>query len=492
MNDGYPENGYPSDLPEDISEDIAGQIQDQTDGQIPGQTPGQETDSAAAAQRARDQLSADTDDLLEMLLNRPPVQPAAEPGYPEAAYPEPGTMYSGAAQPEAEPEQRMGIFMKIVLWLLVLAVIAFTVFCMWWDVRKGASGGGFYPAGDMIRVQIIQQDRPQDDTPLKDQYGKYTAEGIAETVMPSIVEIYTYSDGRMSGSGSGIILTQDGLIATNAHVISGGDSFSVRLYGDAEKRYTGTVVGHDTKTDLAVLKIAASGLKPAVLGNSDEARLGEAVCALGNPAGLNSSITTGIISGKNRKVRAESTNFEMECFQTDSAISPGNSGGALVNMFGQVIGITSSKYSSRSVFDTGSYEGLGFAITINEALPILTELMEQGYVGGRVRIGIRFLENSAARAQAEAPLPDELDGTGIQIVAIDEDSDLTNTELQPDDWILTMNGREVSDYDSINTAIEGAKAGDTVHCRCGRVREDGSLMTFEIDFRLLEDHSGDY
>jgi serine protease Do len=296
----------------------------------------------------------------------------------------------------------------------------------------------------------------------------------------------------MSVSGSGIILTQDGLIATNAHVISGGDSFSVRLYGDGQQRYTGTVIGHDTKTDLAVLKIPASGLTPAVLGKSDEVKLGEAVCALGNPAGLNSSITTGIISGIKRKVRADSTNFEMECFQTDAAISPGNSGGALVNMFGQVIGITSSKYSSRSVFDSGAYEGLGFAITINEALPILKELMEQGYVSGRVRIGIRFLENTVAWQQTETALPQELNGTGILIAAIDEDSDLMNTELKVDDWILTMNGKAVSDYDSINAAIEGAKAGDTVHCRCGRVREDGTLQTFEIDFRLLEDHSGDY
>ncbi len=430
----------------------------------------------------------DTDAFLQELFDGIPRSSAAAE---EPAFAEPGTMFSHAAVQE-EPEQHMGIFMKLLLWLLVLAVIGFTGFCIWWDVRKGASGGGFYPAGDVINVKIVQQGKPQEDSPLRDSTGRFTVEGIAETVMPSIVEIYTYSSGRMSGSGSGIILTQDGLIATNAHVISGGDSFSVRLYGDGQQRYTGTVIGHDTKTDLAVLKIPASGLTPAVLGKSDEVKLGEAVCALGNPAGLNSSITTGIISGIKRKVRADSTNFEMECFQTDAAISPGNSGGALVNMFGQVIGITSSKYSSRSVFDSGAYEGLGFAITINEALPILKELMEQGYVSGRVRIGIRFLENTVAWQQTETALPQELNGTGILIAAIDEDSDLMNTELKVDDWILTMNGKAVSDYDSINAAIEGAKAGDTVHCRCGRVREDGTLQTFEIDFRLLEDHSGDY
>ena len=330
---------------------------------------------------------------------------------------------------------------------------------------------------------------------LVDENGRYSFEGIAETVMPSIVEIYTYKDDHMLGSGSGIILTEDGYIATNAHVIANAESLSVRLNDDGDDRYTGTVVGHDTKTDLAILKIAADHLPPAVLGNSDNVRLGETVCALGNPAGLHSSITTGIISGVNRKVRAESTNYEMECFQTDAAISPGNSGGALVNLYGEVIGITSSKYNNNTPFGNGNYEGLGFAITINEAMPILTELIEQGYVGGRVRIGIRFLENEEALREAAGAgekLPEELNGRGVRIRELDEDSDLRNTTLELGDWILTMNGKEVRDYDSLNEAISGLSGGDSVHCRCGRVKEDGTLQTFEIDFRLLEDHSGNY
>ncbi len=184
----------------------------------------------------------------------------------------------------------------------------------------------------------------------------------------------------------------------------------------------------------------------------------------------------------------------MDCIQTDAAISPGNSGGALVDMYGQVIGITSSKYGASMIFG-GSYEGLGFAITINQALPILQELMEKGYVSGRVRIGIQFLDNKHAHEEAEkagTKLPAELDENGIQVLSVSEDSDLKNTAMQDNDWILTMNGHDVSDYDSINQAISGLVGGDSVHCRCGRVLEDGTLKTFEIDFTLLEDQSGEY
>ncbi len=421
-------------------------------------------------------------------------QPAQEPlpVFPETA-PEAAALLGEPAESAVpqEPEQKMHILLRILLSLIVLAMLAFAVFCVVWDVQKGASGGGFYPAGNLVEVNLIQQNKPDADPALTDADGRYTAEGIAKTVMPSIVEIYTYSEGRMIGSGSGIILTEDGFIATNAHVISGAETCTVRLYGNDEDRFTGTVIGHDTKTDLAVLKISARELPPAVLGNSDEANLGEAVCALGNPAGLNSSITTGIISGTHRKVRSDSTNFEMECIQTDAAISPGNSGGALVNYYGQVIGITSSKYSSSLLFGT-SYEGLGFAITINEALPILTELMEKGFVAGRVRLGIHFVEHARAVQVFEGEIPDALKEAGIQVPELDEDSDLRNTAFEPGDWILTMNGKAVSDYDSITDAIDGVRAGESLHCRCCHVNEDGSTQLYDVDFRLLEDQSGDY
>lgn len=135
-----------------------------------------------------------------------------------------------------------------------------------------------------------------------------------------------------------------------------------------------------------MLKISGTGLSPATLGDSDEVLVGEQVIAVGNPAGLSNTVTDGIVSAVNREIRSDSTGFEMKCIQTNADISPGNSGGALVNMYGQVIGITSSKYIS------SYYEGLGFAITINEAKPIIEELISNGYIGGRFRIGIVMID----------------------------------------------------------------------------------------------------
>ena len=393
---------------------------------------------------------------------------AAEPAGPPAFSfaPSSGDAEAPAAEASVPPRPNRHTFLYIMLTILVLGVLAYSVFCVIWDVRNGTTSGG-YRAGSIVRVELVQNRREQTHDQEADENGRYTFAGIAQAVMPSIVEIYTYKDGTMGGTGSGIILSEDGYIATNAHVLEDSSSYSVKLFDESQQdvQYSAVLVGHDSKTDLAVLKISAANLKPAVLGDANDVHIGEEVCALGNPAGLSGSITTGIISGMNRKVRAKSTNFEMDCIQTDAAISPGNSGGALVDMYGQVIGITSSKYGASMIFG-GSYEGLGFAITINQALPILQELMEKGYVSGRVRIGIQFLDNEHAHEEAEKAeqtLPAELNEIGIQIISVSEDSDLKNTALQDKDWILTMNGQDVSDYDSINQAISGKFGGEMLN-----------------------------
>jgi len=460
-------------------------------------------------------MSEEFDPMSDM-INDPFAEPDGRRLPPSFAYPEeeelrsPSAFYdeddpaeddSPFAHPEQydEPEPPKGTpwIIKLPITLLILAVCGFAIFCIVWDMQKGTSGGGYYRSGDIVEVNLIQAGKSAQTTDEKNADGKYTTEGIADAVMPSIVQIYTYSDKNLVGSGSGIVLSENGFIATNAHVVADGTDFRVRLYDESGNGeiFDGILIGHDTKTDLAILKISAPNLKPAVLGDSSEVHLGEQVCALGNPAGLTSSISLGIISGMNRKIRAESTNYVMDCFQTDAAISPGNSGGALVDMEGHVIGITSSKYGSNSLFESGKYEGLGFAIKINEALPILKELMEKGYVSGRVRIGIKFLSNANAQKQyksEEKEVPAMVKGTGILIMSIEEDSDLTRTDLQAGDWVLTVEGKQVKDYDDVNEALEGKVGGDTVHCRCGRIEEDGRFRTFEIDFVLLEDQSGDY
>ncbi len=394
-----------------------------------------------------------------------------------------------AEDAEAVQKPKSNVGGIILLILMFLMVLAFSMLCIMLDIQKGSPSGG-YRAGDIVQVNLLRSERKDIPEELRDENGRYTIVGIGKVVMPSIVEIYTYTEnGVAASSGSGIILTEDGYIATNAHVVANSKTYEVTL-NDGTK-HSAELIGHDTKTDLAVLKINQKGLQPAILGDSDKTMLGEDVCALGNPAGFTASISAGIISGLNRSIQVDQTTFAMECFQTDAAISPGNSGGALVNRYGEVIGITSSKYGSSSLFDRG-YEGLGFAITINEALPILTELLEQGYVSGRVRIGIQFYDVDNIPENEDLTVPEELKGKGILVMAVDEDSDLAQTTFKAGDWILEMNGHAVKDYDTVLSAISGLGAGDRVHAHCATVNAEGKVEYYEIDFTLMEDTSGDY
>jgi len=275
---------------------------------------------------------------------------------------------------------------------------------------------------------------------------------------------------------------------TQNQVLENSKGYTVTTYDG--KEYKASVVGKDTKTDLAVIKISdADNLVPAQFGNSDDVKLGEQVMAIGNPCGLTGSVTGGYVSGLNRKIKGDSTGFEMDCIQTDAAISPGNSGGALVNMYGQVIGITSSKYVS------SSYEGLGFAITINEAKPVIDELIANGYISGRFKIGISFYDKTYApyifKENKGFDMPDDIDG--VLIGSLDKDCDISETEIQPWDFITEIEGKKVNSYDSIMEALGDKKANDTVKAHVVRITDDkGTKEEFDIEFTLQPDTSGNY
>ncbi len=325
-----------------------------------------------------------------------------------------------------------------------------------------------------------------------DETGAYSVEEIAELVGPSIVEITVYYGDEPISTGSGIILSEDGYILTNAHVIIDGDSYDIAVYED-ETLYPATLVGYDSKSDLAVLHTDVTGLIPATLGDSDELTVGEEVVAIGSPAGLTGTVTNGIVSALGRQIRTDQTGFYMECIQTNAAISPGNSGGALVNMYGQVVGITSSKYAAMY---GNTYEGLGFAITVNQALPIVEELINQGYVSGRVRIGITFISMAAEGIAEEYAIECGIDGEaepeGVWITEISKDCDIADSGLEVNDILLSVEGYPVNDYDDLCFAIEGIEAGVPLEAECRRYNEDGSCEEFTIRFELMEDTSGDY
>jgi serine protease Do len=400
---------------------------------------------------------------------------------------------------------------KKVVWLLRIAAIllaAIFAYCIVSDavlyrsnsseISTTKSTTDNIPTQNNHNVVMYQEGKPdaaREHEGAPDGDGPYTVAEVAALVSPSIVEITAYEGDTPSSSGSGIILSEDGYILTNAHVISDCDAYDIAFSDDEEKLFPAQLVGYDSKSDLAVLHTNQTGLIPATLGDSDELVVGEEVVAIGNPAGLTGTVTNGIVSALGRQIRTEQTGFYMECIQTNAAISPGNSGGALVNLYGQVVGITSSKYAA-AMYESNTYEGLGFAITINQALPIVEELLNQGYVSGRVRIGISFLgmEDQAVAMEfsAQRELPEDAPQEGIWVTEISEDCDIADSELQVDDLILSVEGTSVNNYDELCDAIAGYHAGDVLSARCRRYDDSGNYKDFTIRFALMEDTSGDY
>lgn len=393
----------------------------------------------------------------------------------------------------------------LLLIMILIMVSALAVYCIITDIQIGSIKFNQENNSDQ-KFALEMHDKPSDNKHIEymTDDGRFTTEGLAEHIRPQIVEIAAYNSkyqNMIVSTGSGVIISGDGYIATNTHILDGAsaklptgensfkpDTFTVFTHD--EKQYDAKIIGRDAKTDIAVIKIEASGLPCAEFGNSDDAVVGERVAAIGNPEGLSGSITDGIISGVNRKIKTDTTSYEMDCIQTDAAVSPGNSGGALVNMYGQVIGIISSKYAN------SNSEGLGFAITSNEAKPIIEELISQGYISGRVRLGITFYstDNGAADAQFKEKykrnMPNKL--KGLWITDISKDCDVSNTDLKPGDFILSVNGRKVMNYDDLEAVIEGKKADDVLKAECARIDDDMNISYFDIEFKLMEDTSGDF
>lgn len=255
-----------------------------------------------------------------------------------------------------------------------------------------------------------------------------------------------------AGEGSGVITSSDGYIMTNAHVVESASALKVVLNNG--KSYEAKLIGSDTVTDLALIKINATGLTAAEFGDSSNLKIGDEVVAIGNPGGseLVSSATFGNVSALNRTITDEN-GYSRECIQTDAAINPGNSGGALVNMYGQVVGINSSKLTQ--VGGT-SAEGLGFAIPINDAQPIISSLKQYGYVKDRAVLGIsgRMIDSVTARIYG-------LSSTGFVIQKITS-TELTKAGVTVGDMITKIDDTTVASSGTITSIVSKKKAGDTV------------------------------
>lgn len=312
-----------------------------------------------------------------------------------------------------------------------------------------------------------------------------TAIYAAQKALPSMVSIsveydvnYMGMKKAVAGSGSGVILSEDGYILTNNHVISSADSSSfyqvsdaksikVKIYGD-DTEYSAEIIGTDSQTDLAVLKIDKTGLTAAEFGDSSSVQIGEFVLAIGNPYNLDYSVTAGIISALNREMTVENTTYNV--IQADCAINSGNSGGALVNSKGEVIGITTLKLAGDGI------EGVSFAIPVNETVPIYKELIEKGKIS-RPFVGISGIDLDEATAIRNGLTK------GIYVDSVVSGSGAEDAGIMAGDVIVSFDGKDVSTMDELNAIKNTKNIGDKIEIKLYRKSE---LKTFTITLKEAE------
>ena len=343
--------------------------------------------------------------------------------------------------------------------------------------------GGFVGArvGNAGNKVVIQQVERTDSSAASGtavaSSGMTTAQ-VSEMVSPSVVVITTeqvvysqwswYGQNQVeSGAGSGVIISSDGYILTCAHVVSGASQITVTI-GDTD--YTATVVGEDDTSDVAVLKIDATGLTPATVGDSDSLSVGDSVLAVGNPLGeLGGTVTSGIVSALNRSVTIQGTSSTntMSLIQMDASVSPGNSGGGLFNMNGELIGLVNAKSSSSDA------EGLGFAIPINDAIQVAQDLLENGYVSGRPYMGITYIAVTDAQTAAQL----NVNAYGVYVVDVVQGGPADKAGLKAGDRIVSIDGNEIAQKDDLGTLMQQHTAGDTLSITVAR---DGQMQTVSL------------
>ena len=297
--------------------------------------------------------------------------------------------------------------------------------------------------------------------------------GIRMTVSGTRFNYYGISNDQAS-EGSGIIYTEDGYIMTNYHVVSSADPRSglsdravLEVFLPDGREAKAKFIGGDSKTDLALIKIDLNGLTAAEIGDSSKLEVGEPAVAIGNPLGMEfaGSVTAGVISALNRTVEVDGR--EMNFIQTDAAINSGNSGGALLNTEGQVIGINSVKVAASGV------EGLGFAIPVNDAMPVIRELKMNGRVTGRPYIGISGEEISGVLSESYG-IP-----KGIYITEVEYGSGAYEAGIRAEDILVSMDGKKVETLEELDKIKEAHKAGDTVNAE---VYRDSKKISVKLTF----------
>lgn len=332
--------------------------------------------------------------------------------------------------------------------------------------------GAYVGSGTKLNIVSSQE---SSDTTFSDEEDALCLQDIYSSVIDSVVSISSMTSSGTS-SGTGIIMSQDGYVITNHHVITGALVISVLTNDNQE--YEAALVGSDEMSDLAVLKIDARGLQAAEFGDSSKLRVGDSVVAIGDPLGvqLRGTMTNGIISAINRDLTVGDRT--MTLIQTNAALNNGNSGGPLINCYGQVIGINTVKMSSYYTA-TASVEGLGFAIPISVAKPIIDELIENGYVAGRPAIGISG-DSLPSYYRTYYRLPD-----GVYVTSVNEGSDAKAKGIREGDIVTAINGEKICSIDELNTVKNQYAAGDEVTLTIYR-----SGTYYEVTVTLIDQATG--
>lgn len=385
--------------------------------------------------------------------------PAADPISNANPFPtEEQPVYHYAYHPPVEPPKQKKAPKPLTAKHLAAGIAVSVVISLVLGLAGGFIGARFFggsaavPSGTAVIYKT---------TKLKDADGgnvkeALSVEEVAALVKNSVVEITTeqiltgsfMQQFIREGAGSGVIITADGYIVTNHHVINGATNIKVRMADG--KEMAAKLIASDAKSDLAVIKVEAKDLTPAAFGSSSELQVGETVVAVGNPLGeLGGTVTKGIISALERTTTVE--NNSMSLLQTDTAINPGNSGGGLFNTSGQLVGIVNAKAAGEEI------EGLGFAIPIDTADDVIEDLMQLGYVSGRVNPGFVYVEiNDAMTAMMY-----RVSELGLYIKEVEKGSDAEAAGFKSGDYVVSVDGTKVTTAAEASAIVDGKKPGET-------------------------------
>lgn len=420
-----------------------------------------------------------------------PTQPAPTGSVPPPSQP---PQKEAGELPDAKPpeKKRMNKKTKAFLWVIGAVLVLLGAAMVLYSV--GLTSGWFGGETAEPPQASSSTPAPEDDQKLLEieeipQDGMMTPNQVYEKVKHSVVAVVTYGQGSdltdsPISSGSGIVFSEDGHIVTNSHVIGDSNQYPVKVVftgqdeNEEDQEYPAQIVGYDKRTDIAVLKIDAAGLTPAEFADSDQLKVGDTVLSLGNPgvAGENftNTLTKGMVSAVNRTVTMSSIN--MQYIQTDAAINPGSSGGALLNLYGQVVGINAAKITTTEI------EGICFAIPTNIAKDVINDIVKNGYVSDRVRLGVTIRGLSSYEAEMyNVP-------QGLVIVGFSSDSEIPSKGAEIGDIITAINGVNTTSSNTLYNELEKFKAGEKVKLTIYR-QASGSqrARTFEIEVTLLED-----